>query len=107
MQAVLPKVIDQIVNCKDQIAQQYLMEIICQVFPDNFHLLTLESFLETCSKLQAAVDVKAIVVGLLDRLANYASTEPNAIPKEIDVFKIFSTRIQSIIEVRDNDLACF
>ena len=37
------------VNCRDQIAQQYLMEILIQIFPDHFHLQTLEPFLDVRS----------------------------------------------------------
>eukprot|EP01027_Heterolobosea_sp_BB2_P019881 GEZU01028019.1.p1 GENE.GEZU01028019.1~~GEZU01028019.1.p1 ORF type:complete len:796 (-),score=288.15 GEZU01028019.1:122-2509(-) len=68
---VLPRVIDIIVNCKDQIAQQYLMECIIQVFPDEFHLATLRKFLSSCLDLQQGVDLKAIFTSLMDRLANY------------------------------------
>ena len=39
---VLPRILEQLVNCKDQIAQQYLLDAIIQVFPDEFHLETLD-----------------------------------------------------------------
>lgn len=42
----------QIVNCKDEIAQYYLMDCIIQVFPDDFHLQTLETLLSACPQLQ-------------------------------------------------------
>ena len=32
---VLPKVLEEVVNCKDPIAQFYLMDCIIQVFPDD------------------------------------------------------------------------
>ena len=35
----------QIVNCKDDLAQYYLMDCIIQVFPDEYHLQTLETLL--------------------------------------------------------------
>lgn len=41
---VLPRVLEQVVNCKDEIAQYYLMDCIIQVFPDDYHLQTLEHF---------------------------------------------------------------
>lgn len=99
-EAVLPRITEQVVNCRDQIAQQYLMEILIQIFPDHFHLQTLEPFLDTCAKLQPTVDVKSIVVSMLDRLANFATQEPTNFPREIDVFKIFSSAIANIIEQR-------
>lgn len=55
--------------------------------------------LQTCAKLQPTVDVKSIVVSMLDRLANFAAQEPTNFPREIDVFMIFSSAITNIIEV--------
>ncbi|MCI07824.1 vacuolar protein sorting-associated protein 35A-like, partial [Trifolium medium] len=39
---VLPRVLEQVVNCKDELAQFYLMDCIIQVFPDEYHLQTLD-----------------------------------------------------------------
>jgi vacuolar protein sorting-associated protein 35 len=52
---VLPRVLEQIISCKDKIAQQYLMEILIQVFPDEFHLVTLEQILAACGQLQPGI----------------------------------------------------
>ena len=46
-----------------------------QVFPDEFHLDTLESFLEACKKLHEAVNVQRIVCTLMDRLAKYRARQ--------------------------------
>ncbi|XP_065848165.1 vacuolar protein sorting-associated protein 35A-like isoform X2 [Euphorbia lathyris] len=48
----------QVVNCKDEIAQFYLMDCIIQVFPDEYHLQTLEVLLGACPQLQPFVDIK-------------------------------------------------
>lgn len=42
----------QVVNCKDEIAQYYLMDCIIQVFPDEYHLQTLETLLGAFPQLQ-------------------------------------------------------
>ena len=52
---VLPKIIEEVVNSKDTIAQSYLMEAIINVFPDDFHLATLDLFLQTCTALKEKV----------------------------------------------------
>jgi vacuolar protein sorting-associated protein 35 len=75
------------------------MECIIQVFPDEFHLRNLESVLSACSQLQSTVNVKSILVSLIDRLANYAMNGENKIPEEIQVFSIFSTQIARVVEV--------
>ena len=45
---VLPQILEQVVNCKDSIAQQYLMECVAQVFPVEFHVPTLPVWLQVC-----------------------------------------------------------
>lgn len=45
-EVVLPQVLEQVVNCKDAIAQQYLMECLAQVFPVEFLVPTLPSWLQ-------------------------------------------------------------
>jgi len=70
---VLDRVLDIIIQCKDQMAQQYLMECIIQVFPDEFHLATLEQYLESCMLLHQGVDLRNIFTTLIDRLARYAA----------------------------------
>lgn len=42
----------QVVNCKDEIAQYYLMDCVIQVFPDEYHLQTLETLLGAFPQLQ-------------------------------------------------------
>ena len=73
---VLPRVLEQVVNCKDAIAQFYLMDCLIQVFQDDFHLHTLESVLGACTQLQGSVDVNTVLAQLMDRLAKYAAASP-------------------------------
>jgi vacuolar protein sorting-associated protein 35 len=49
--------------------------VVTQVFPDEFHLHTLDQFLSAVARLNPHVNVKAIVVGLMDRLSAYAQRE--------------------------------
>ncbi|KAL6984883.1 hypothetical protein U1Q18_018263 [Sarracenia purpurea var. burkii] len=42
---VLPRILEQVVNCKDEVPQYYLMDCVIQVFPDEYHLQTLETLL--------------------------------------------------------------
>lgn len=62
-------------SCRDVIAQEYLMEVITQVFPDDFHLRTLEPFLSATAQLHPKVNVKQIIISLIDRLAAFAARE--------------------------------
>jgi len=97
-ETVLPRILEQTVNCKDTIAQEYLMDCIINVFPDDFHLATLETFLKTCSQLQEGVNVKGIIITLMNRLSNYAKDTPDNVPKEVDMFPLFHKYSSQIIQ---------
>ncbi|XP_052274611.1 vacuolar protein sorting-associated protein 35-like isoform X3 [Dreissena polymorpha] len=100
---VLPGVLEQVVSCRDAIAQEYLMECIIQVFPDDFHLQTLTPFLRACAELHANVNVKNIIISLIDRLAQFAQNEEGSgIPSEIQLFDIFSQQISQVIQNRSD-----
>lgn len=49
--------------------------MITQVFPDEFHLNTLDQLLSAIARLNPHVNIKAIVIGLMDRLSSYAARE--------------------------------
>lgn len=104
---VLPRVLEQIVNCKDALAQEYLMDIVIQVFPDEYHLQTLETFLATLSQLQKTVNVKNIIIALMNRLSSYARDQAeaagagvstNSLLSSIDMFPLFLRYSQEAIE---------
>ncbi|XP_072168725.1 vacuolar protein sorting-associated protein 35-like [Diadema setosum] len=100
---ILPEVIEQVVSCRDQIAQEYLMECIIQVFPDEFHLQTLSMFLKACADLNSQVNVKNIIIAMIDRLALFACRDDTpGIPSDLKLFDIFSHQIAGIIEARSD-----
>ncbi|GAA5862097.1 hypothetical protein JCM3774_006174 [Rhodotorula dairenensis] len=79
---ILPSVLEQVVNCKDVIAQEYLMEVVIQVFTPDFHLVTLTPFLSATAQLHPKVAIKSIVIAMIDRLASYAAKEAENEPAE-------------------------
>jgi vacuolar protein sorting-associated protein 35 len=97
---VLPRVLEQVVNCKDELAQFYLMDCIIQVFPDEYHLQTLETLLGACPQLQPTVDVKTVLSQLMDRLSNYAASSPEVLPEflQVEAFAKLSSAIGKVIE---------
>lgn len=108
---ILPGILEQVVSCRDAIAQEYLMECIIQVFPDEFHLQCLDPFLKSCAQLQSGVNVKNIIIALIERLAAYnqrngksSSVEPGVeavsiIPQNVQLFEVFSIQIANIVQV--------
>lgn len=94
---ILGPLLEQVVQCRDVLAQEYLLEIITQVFPDEFHLHTLDQFLAAVSRLNPHVNVKAIVIGLMDRLSAYAERESQEEVAE-DRAKLEEDALASLLE---------
>lgn len=98
---ILSPLLEQVVQCRDVLAQEYLLEgsacwalwrmcrllidttVITKVFPDEYHLHTLDQMLSAISRLNPHVDMKKIVIGLMDRLSTFAQRESeNTSPEE-------------------------
>ncbi|KAH3666567.1 hypothetical protein WICMUC_005636 [Wickerhamomyces mucosus] len=86
---ILPTIIEQIIQCKDVLAQEYLLDVIIQVFPDEFHLKTLDELLQCIKKLNPAVDYKKIFINLIDRLTNFIKREEITELSDIADFNLF------------------
>ena len=100
---VLPKILEEVISCKDTIAQSYLMDCIIQVFPDECHLATLEPFLNACVLLKEKVNVRTILESMIDRLTN-SFTSNLAVEAETNsgAFKLFNNCVNSIVANRVN-----
>ncbi|KAJ2888014.1 retromer complex subunit Vps35 [Coemansia asiatica] len=72
-EAILPKLLSQVVSCRDTLAQEYLMEALVQAFSDEWHLATIGQLMEAISALGPKVSIKNIVIPLVDRIATYAA----------------------------------
>ncbi|KAI5438727.1 vacuolar protein sorting-associated protein 35A [Lathyrus oleraceus] len=99
---VLPRVLEQVVNCKDEIAQFYLMDCIIQVFPDEYHLQTLDVLLGAYPQLQPSVDIKTVLSQLMERLSNYAASSAEVLPEflQVEAFSKLSNAIGKVIEAQ-------
>ncbi|CAK9148309.1 unnamed protein product [Ilex paraguariensis] len=99
---VLPRILEQVVDCKDELAQYYLMECIIQVFPDEYHLQTLETLLGACPLLQPTVDIKTVLSQLMERLSNYAASSAEVLPEflQVEAFSKLSNAIGKVIEAQ-------
>jgi hypothetical protein len=98
-QVILPTVLDQ----------AYLIDCITQVFPDEYHIETMPILLGVCPKLRDKVNIRTIVQGLMDRLANYLADEElldekdsNEVKKALaeDSFGMFDECVQNVYNAR-------
>ena len=91
-----PKLLYIIKKCNDPISQQYLMDSLIQVFPDEYHISTLQATLEALISLNSAVDVKSLLITLIDRLARFAADKE--IP--LNTFDLFNNCMEVVLDER-------
>ncbi|ODV72253.1 retromer subunit VPS35 [Cyberlindnera jadinii NRRL Y-1542] len=72
---ILPIVLEQIIQCKDVLAQEYLLDVVIQVFPDEYHLYTLDEYLNCIKDLNPNVSLRKVLITLVNRLTDFAKRE--------------------------------
>ena len=109
-ESVLPRILEQIVNCRDDVAQPYLMLALAQAFPSEYHLATCSEFLSAVCSLKPTVQSSAIFASLSERLSAYLDEAESAEERSMrriefdkrDCVKVFLNRAQMIaIENRE------
>ena len=92
---VLPVLLEQITtNFQDNLAQQYLLDCIVQVFPDEFHVATISALLAGCAKTLPSVDLRPVLMTLMRRLRDYAASG-QSLPS--DLFGTFRLCLERVI----------
>ncbi|KXJ04637.1 Vacuolar protein sorting-associated protein 35, partial [Exaiptasia diaphana] len=69
------------------------------VFPDEYHLQTLTTFLSSCAELHPHVNIKNIIISLIDRLALFANRSDGGIPSDIKLFDLMSEQVSSVLQI--------
>jgi hypothetical protein len=98
---IFPQVVTRLVESKDKMAQEYLLDCVVNVFPDEFQLHTLGPFLAAVATLQGeGAHVLPLVGTLLARLAATCAArkadghEPLALPA--DAFALLSRSVAEL-----------
>ncbi|CAJ1362963.1 unnamed protein product, partial [Effrenium voratum] len=76
--------------------QAYLLQLIIEVFPDKYHLPTLEHVLATCAQVHWSVDLKPLTEHLLRRLTTYLAEGLSDERSSLDVFGIFHSHLKQL-----------
>ena len=104
---VLPKIIEILLESKDSLSQQYLLECVVHAFPDEHNIACMNVLLETCSKLQSNVDVKTIFISLMQKLAKYVENskdEKNILDSAQKIFNIVKGNINKIMNESNTNM---
>lgn len=103
---ILPAILEQIIKCRDVIAQEYLLDVVTQVFPDEFHLATLDEFFDAVLHMDQGVSIKRIVMAIVNRLVAFKRREPELVAKltqdedALDIFDKIITFVDKVGEIR-------
>lgn len=103
---ILPLILEQIVKCNDQLAQSYLLDVIIQIFPDDFQIITIDLFLDCLLTLQKC-NYTPILISLIDRLINYKKLDQGEFKAEsLNSFISFINKIfaRSPEEIKDGNM---
>jgi vacuolar protein sorting-associated protein 35 len=99
---VLPKIINILLESKDQLSQQYLMECIIHAFPDDYNIHCMGTILDTCTNLVPTVDIKQLFINLMDKLAKFVGDsgrdQTEMIESAEKIFDLLQQNIDKIIE---------
>ena len=97
---VLPKIIEFLLESKDQVSQEYLMECVIHAFPDEFNIQCMNTLLETCTKLEQGVDVKSLFIALMDKLAKFVENskgESDVVASAEKIFDLLKNNIDKLV----------
>lgn len=72
---ILPLVLEQVIQCRDSVSQEYLLDVICQVFPADFHLHTLDFLLDVFLKVNPMMSIYKVLTFLIERLNGFINRQ--------------------------------
>ena len=97
---ILPKIISILLEIKDKLSQQYLMECIIHAFPDEYNIICMEKILEAIKQLVPDVDIHSLYITLMEKLSKFVSNSNN---ENMDMLKNTDT-IFNLLKSSFNDL---
>ena len=72
---VLPKLINILLDSKDTLSQQYIVECIIHAFSEVFNINCIDILLDTITKLLPSVDIKSLFINLMEKLSKFIGEE--------------------------------
>lgn len=72
---VLPKIITILLETKDTLSQQYILECVIHAFTETFNISCMNIILETLSKVVPTVDIKSLFINLMEKLSKFIGDE--------------------------------
>lgn len=97
---ILPEILQQIIKCRDSIAQNYLLDVIIQIFPDNFQIYSLKTFLKALLSVGGDVNITGLLNSLIERLIDYRKRNST---ESLNDYSFLKTFVEFIEALNKND----
>jgi hypothetical protein len=68
LQEVLPVLLSHVTGCRDDMAQEYLMECILEAFSIEFNWAAVEQLLDAVSKFNMTVDIRRLISAIINHI---------------------------------------
>lgn len=114
---VFSTITEQIIQCRDHLAQTYLIDVLIQIFPNEFHFATLEKLLnQVFVNLHPLLNKSELVNTLIDKFITYDRFTSDSASEEeergsgseakkllIDVNSLFGTFWQFYLNLNESE----
>ncbi|MCQ2820037.1 MAG: vacuolar protein sorting-associated protein 35 [archaeon] len=103
---ILPKLLQIIVNAKEKMSQQYLLECIIQAFSDDYNIPCMKLILDTIFQLDKSIDSKSLLIEIMEKIAksesdNNSNGEQASSEKKQnyeDILKLLLEKIEKVLK---------
>ena len=102
---ILIPIIDIIIDCNDDISQEYIIECLIHAFPDEYNIKSMDIILNSLPRMNNKLDINNIIITILDKLSKFDTPEKNNDIQIKEIFKKLDDSITKIIDEynRSND----
>lgn len=110
-QQILPKLLKIILDSKDKLSQQYLMECIIHSFPPSYNIKCLEMLLEVMTKLEKGIDIGNLFMSLMKKIGkffadyfeNQNEENKNIIENTQNIYPVILQNFEALLNVNFNN----
>lgn len=99
---ILPQMRRIIIDCNDQLSQQYIMESIIHFFPDNYNIYSMRMLLEIISEMKSGADIRLLYIIIMDKITRYVTeiekTQLNIVEAAQKIYPLLSASLDILFE---------
>lgn len=71
--SILPMVLQHLIACRDETAQEFFMELLLDEFPIEYHQRTVEQLFDAVSRFDTAIDIRRLISAIVNKVLKEAN----------------------------------